>query len=345
MSHYSPPPPLPFGVTCSTCRDHAEPLLCGAGRSTVYGAEAAECQRFEVAATAFDAQIRGWTEVGVPSPPPPPSIPPSSPPDGLNATSGSTPSVLPASSTGGGPVTTVDVYPGCREALEVFFCAEHPVHQQGGVSSPCSDYRRPYQAGSGRCLAFCPAIGRSCPTAALAHCESTCRAVAYPTPFCDVLEITGLDRGSWDEDVLDIMNLYRLEAEQEVPLLRDRRPYYRSIPARRPPGSARKTKLDYYLYATRRNGFTEWMLDTNEFDADGASAFVADSTLAPYHINSEWTVYRRQSSEWSTATLQITCLSAQGGVSAASARWGNAATASWLGLAGLAAWHVTARRR
>ena len=243
----------------------------------------------------------------------------------------------------------MDIYPGCRDALEVFFCAQQAVTQESGQRSHCSSYRRPYEANSGRCLAFCPAIGDACPAAALAYCESRCRAVAYPgASFCDVLEIDGLLPSAWDEDTLDINNLYRIEAAQGTPILRDQRPYYRSIPSRRPAGSARATKLDYYLYATRRRGFTEWVFDTDEFDFNGAQAYVSDATLAPYHINSEWTVWSTRRQEWTTGRINIRCLDVSTASPApASTRWGGGGAAVSLGsaLVAVAAWRAAARRR
>jgi hypothetical protein len=84
------------------------------------------------------------------------------------------------------------------------------------------------------------------------------------------------------------MNVYRIEEEADVPLLRDGRPAYRSIPARRASSaSGRATKLDYYLYSTRIRGFDEWLLDTNDIESDGAIAHASDSNILPYRINSD----------------------------------------------------------
>jgi hypothetical protein len=227
------------------------PVLCGPGRTLIYGVDEIECARFETDAADFDATIASWTTVAI------------------------------ANSSGVTGTASVDAYPGCRDALEVFYCAQQPVLQEAPSTavSTCSDYRRPYSS-VGRCLSFCPAIRDVCPAAAAAHCETFCRDAAFES-FCPVLEVSGLDSRRWDDDTLDIMNLYRLEAEQGSPLLRDGRPFYRSIPARRPAGSARATKLQYYLYATHTRGYTEWLIDTNDLDSDGARAFVADATLAP----------------------------------------------------------------
>ena len=284
----SPPPPRPTEFTCSPCNAHLTnaPRFCGvlSGHTVVYGAEAPECERFEQEAASFDSMITGWM---APPPAPPASNTSASPPPIHN-----------------------ERYPGCRDALATFFCAQQPILQASPSNDPsaCSDYRRPYH-DHGRCLAFCLPIRDACPYAAWDHCETTCRMAAF-TSFCPVLRVTGLDEDRWDEDTLDIENLYRLEAEADVPLLRDGRPYYRSIPARRPEGSSRTTKLDYYLYATRTRGYTEWLIDTNDVDSDGAKAVVSDATLVPYRINSDWTVWEGRTEpigEWTTAPLRISC--------------------------------------
>jgi hypothetical protein len=138
-----------------------------------------------------------------------------------------------------------------------------------------------------RCLAFCPAIRDACPLAAFTFCEQRCRT-SLANDYCRVLEITGLDYGRYPQDTLDLMNTYRIEIEADVPLLRDGRPSYRSIPARRSSSfTGRKNKLDYYLYSTRVGGFSEWLLDTNDVDTDGAVAHASDSNILPYKINSD----------------------------------------------------------
>ena len=42
-------------VTCYMCKEIAPPLLCHPGRTLVYGAEEAECSRFETDSIEFDA--------------------------------------------------------------------------------------------------------------------------------------------------------------------------------------------------------------------------------------------------------------------------------------------------
>lgn len=297
-----PPPPNPFLPDCKLCQQFAEPLLCREGRTQVYAEDKAECARFEAEAVAFDELIRGWTTVLI-----------------TNATARTMPS-LSRYELG----TTVEMYPGCRAALETFFCTQQDVYQDPEVGdgiSGCNEYRRPYMHG-GRCLSFCPAIRAACPAAAHAMCETRCRAASFgASGFCPVLEIYGMERSAWDEDTLDIMNVYRLEAEADAPILRDQRPAYRSIPARRPAGSARATKLDYYLYATRLKGYTEWLFDTNDVDSDGAAAYVSSADLVPYDINSEWTVWRREQREWSTAHIHIRCRNEGSSASSAAPRW------------------------
>ena len=278
-------------VTCYMCKEIAPPLLCHPGRTLVYGAEEAECSRFETDSIEFDARIEEWTTIVATNA--------STTASGASSSASATPSI-----TGSSLVS--DAYPGCRDALEVFFCAQQPVYQAGGLASPCSEFRRPFQGNDGRCLSFCVPIRDMCPPSAHTMCEDHCRSAAFST-FCNVLEISGLDTSRWDEDTLDIMNTYRLEAEQDVPLLRGGRPYYRSIPARRPAGSARATKLDYYLYATNTRGYTEWLLDTDDVDTDGAVAYVSDSTLTPYRVSSVWTVWSAATREWSTSPLTVTC--------------------------------------
>jgi hypothetical protein len=298
------------GGGCGTCEAlHAAPVLCGAGRSLVYGASAQECSLFQADALAFDALIQSWT------------TPPST-----NASS-----------------TDPDPYPGCRDALEVFFCAQQQVFTadeenpalKGSAPSSCSSYRRDYQTS---CRSFCPPIRAACPAAALAHCEERCRTTADEA-YCPIIEVTGLDTARWTQDTLDIINLYRLEAEADVPLLRAGRPLYRSIPARRPAGTGRATKLDYYLYATRIRGFEEWLLDQNDIDADGAVAYVSDSNFAPYRINSDWSIWSDSHNEWTTEKVRIRCYDG-GSRSAAVGRRAQIARAAlwpapaaWLGLA------------
>lgn len=181
-------------------------------------------------------------------------------------------------------------YPGCRSALEVFFCSQQPIYREDSeVASKCSVYRRPDHENVHRCLAFCPAIRDSCPLIASTYCEDRCRTT-LANDYCRVLEITGLDAGRFPVETLDMMNKFRIEAEADEPLLRDGRPAYRSIPARRPSRfGGRSTKLDYFLYSTRIRGFNEWLLDTNDIDTDGAVAHASDSNILPYMINSDCT--------------------------------------------------------
>jgi len=238
-----------MNLLCTPCSSAFPTVLCGDGRTMVYGGSVDECQRFHTDAQAFDEQITQWTVLG-------------------NATAD-------------------ELYPGCRDALETLFCAQQEVTgADAQTPSGCSDYRRHDHANVHRCLTFCPAIRDTCPVAAHQHCEERCRTSLAPA-FCRVIEVVGLATSRYEDDTLDMMNLYRLEAEADVPLLRDGRPSYRSIPARRTSGSGRATKLDYYLYSTRRRGYSEWLLDTNDIEDDGAAAFASDANLEPYRINSD----------------------------------------------------------
>lgn len=279
-------------VSCASVLTPAPPILCGLGRSLIYGASAAECLLFRADAVAFDEVIAKWTMAS--------------------------------------NLTGSSLYPACRDALEVLFCAQQQVFQPDethpdtkGAPSTCSSYRRDYRS---RCLSFCPPIRDACPVAAYTHCEERCRAATFEQ-YCTILEVGGLDPARWSSDTLDMMNLYRLEAEQATPLLRDGRPIYRSIPARRPAGSSRATKLDYYVYATNLRGFTEWLLDTNDIDSDGAVAYVSDSNLAPYRINSDWSIWDAEHHEWSTETVRVRCHDGESSSSAVAWR----ARSAWLG--------------
>ena len=257
-------------TTCVACSSYSsvDTVLCGAGRTTVYGASLGECASFRDSAIEFDALIAQWTAV--------------------------------SNSTG--------AYPGCRAALEVLFCSQQPVYREDGTTlSSCNDHRRPDHTDVHRCLAFCPAVRDSCPAAAFSHCEERCRT-SLAGEYCRVLEIRGLQHSRYSEDVLDLINLYRIEAEADVPLLRDGRPSYRSIPARRSSTSGgRATKLDYYLYSTRVRGFNEWLLDTNDVDTDGATAHASDGNILPYKINSDWSVWHEGLGEWLGEPIQILC--------------------------------------
>ena len=267
--------------TCTLCQSllaasgaTATPVLCGLGRTQVYGASAAECALFRTDETAFDAVIDGWLAPVVDA---------------------------------NGTVVNPDPYPGCRDSLEIFFCAQTPVHQvdednpslKAEAASACSDYRRPYH-GHGLCRSFCSPLKDACPPAAHAHCEEHCRTSSsvVGAGYCDLVEVSGLGGHHWNADAKDMNNLYRLEAEAGNPLLREGRPIYRSIPALRSDGSARATKLDYYIYATRLRGFTEWLIDTNDIADDGAAAYVSASNLAPYLVNSDWNVWSTERREW-----------------------------------------------
>ena len=57
--------PCSGGECCNSCADvlPGGPLLCGAGRTQVYGAERAECERFRSDAEGFDGLINEWTTV------------------------------------------------------------------------------------------------------------------------------------------------------------------------------------------------------------------------------------------------------------------------------------------
>lgn len=293
---------------CTSCQELrlGVPLtLCGAGRSQVYGSSAAECGNFDDAARTFDAQIDRWLTANITG--------------GTAVPSGSESAI----------VAAAKAYPGCRDALEVFFCAQTRIWKadDDGVKvadmpSECSAYRRPYRE-HGYCQSFCQPIRDACPITAHAYCEEYCRSAADAS-YCTILEISGLGTGTgpwhaalWHPDTLDMMNLYRLEAEAGVPILRTSRPMYRSIPARRPPGSVRLTKLDYYLYATNVRGYHEWLLDTNDIDTDGAQAVASDGNFAPYRVNSDWSIWSGDRTEWAAVPLTIRCRTESDATSAA----------------------------
>ena len=272
--------PAGVPVTCVPCASYTPgvaPVLCGSGRTTVYGATTEECAGFRTAATAFDEAITGWTTL---------------------------------------PNSTTAAYPGCRAALEVLFCSQEAIYAMDDDSdddaaaasvSTCNDHRRPDHADVHRCRAFCPAIRDACPAEALKHCEERCRTSLAPE-YCGVIEIIGLQHSRYPEDTVDLMNLYRIEAEADVPLLRNGRPAYRAIPARRTSGSGgRATKLDYYLYSTRARGYDEWLLDTNDLDSDGAVAHASDGNIEPYRLNSDWSVWHEGLAEWLGEPLRIVC--------------------------------------
>jgi len=267
------------------CRACPEPLLCREGRTTIYGASDADCSAFRTLAEDFSARIHSWTAVA-------------------NQTEEAS-------------------YPGCRSALEVFYCSQQPIYREDSeVVSKCSVYRRPDHENVHRCLAFCPAIRDSCPLIASTYCEDRCRTT-LANDYCRVLEITGLDAGRFPVETLDMMNKFRIEAEADEPLLRDGRPAYRSIPARRPSRfGGRSTKLDYFLYSTRIRGFNEWLLDTNDIDTDGAVAHASDSNILPYMINSDWSVWWPQQSMWLGEPIRVTCLGDTVGSAAPHARGG-----------------------
>ena len=71
-------------------------------------------------------------------------------------------------------------------------------------------------------------------------------------------------------------------------------------------------------------------------------AYVSDSNMVPYRINSEWSVWVRRTREWSTSPLHVRCVDDQmgaGSAAAASARGGLAwATATVLAV-GASAWY------
>ena len=112
-----------------------------------------------------------------------------------------------------------------------------------------------------------------------------------------------------------------------MPLLRNGRPAYRSIPARRATrGTGRVNKLDYYLYSTRDKGFDEWVLDPNDVSTDGARAVVSASGMRPEEINSDWSIFSDERGEWSGDHISITC---RGDGTAASSNSAAAARAPW----------------
>ena len=86
-----------------------------------------------------------------------------------------------------------------------------------------------------------------------------CARALAPFAALQVIQVSGVGAG-WPIEVQDVNNNFRLVTEQGVPILRNLRPSYRSIPARRSGGS-RKAKLDYFLYSTAANGFIEWLID------------------------------------------------------------------------------------
>ena len=169
--------PLQVPVKClleggMSCKRCSESFLCGDGRTTVYGSTVRECSRFHTAARAFDTMIRRWTVVD-------------------NS-------------------TAAELYPGCRQALETFFCSQEEVYRDDGVEpSACSAYRRPDHTNVHRCLAFCPAIRDTCPAAAYAYCQERCRSLHVPD-YCNVIEVVGLEHSRYPPDTVDIMNLYRI---------------------------------------------------------------------------------------------------------------------------------------
>jgi len=209
--------------------------------------------------------------------------------------------------------TAAELYPGCRQALETFFCSQEEVYRDDGVEpSACSAYRRPDHTNVHRCLAFCPAIRDTCPAAAYAYCQERCRSLHVPD-YCNVIEVVGLEHSRYPPDTVDIMNLYRIEQEADTALLRNGRPYYRSIPARRyggqygAGGGGSTTKQEYFLYSTQIRGFPEWLLDTNDEDSDGAVAFVSDANMEPSKINSDWNVWSPSKRVWTGEPMHIIC--------------------------------------
>ncbi len=214
-------PPL----VCLDCSRHVHATLCFDGRTPTYGQTISECSAFRTAEKEF-AELSETLAYDAPT----------------NTTSSE-----------------------CLDALAVYYCAQQEVFQDDGLTpSACSTYRRPQHADVHTCLSFCTRVREACPGgregAAHRHCEESCRAV-HVGDYCKVIQLTGLDPSAWPEDTLDITNVYRLEAEADIPQLRNGRPTYRSIPARRSREAAaksgRKNKLDYYIYSTRQAGYDE----------------------------------------------------------------------------------------
>lgn len=264
---------LSLGLTCEACSESA--TVCSRpGRTTVYGAQGSvdglavdECPMWYEMEQDFTAMIARWVVTG-------------------NRTS---------------------VH--CEAALSAFFCGQQRVFADETKTSisACSSHGRPFMANVHQCLSFCPAILDSCPQAeAAAWCEEKCRATFIPS-YCDILDLSGVSPRLFPPDLVDINNLFRLESEAGLPLLRNGRPSYRSIPARRIGGGGRKNKLDYYLYSTNERGYTEWLIDPNDLSHDGASAFVASAEMHPRVVNSEWMVWSPGRREWSGVPLRIVC--------------------------------------
>mmetsp|Transcript_5827 Transcript_5827/g.15162 ORF Transcript_5827/g.15162 Transcript_5827/m.15162 type:complete len:190 (-) Transcript_5827:60-629(-) len=137
------------------------------------------------------------------------------------------------------------------------------------------------------------------------HCEEYCRTT-FSFEYCQVLEVSGVD-GDWPVEVRDINNNFRLETERGIPILRNGRPSYRSIPARRGRGNA--AKLDYFIYSTEARGFTEWLIDRNDLEADGAAGFFASASYLPQSLNTDWVFWREGPPlpSWTTTRLSIVC--------------------------------------
>lgn len=228
------------------------------------------------------------------------------------------------------------------QELAAFLCAQHRVYHafevvaQGGTTvsvtstlSACNTFRRDFLTSIEQCNLFCPAVRRACATTLMppSYCEDYCRS-AFEFEYCQVLEVSGVDH-SWPIEVRDVNNNYRLETEQELPILRNGRPSYRSIPARRGFGS-RTAKLNYFLYSTHVAGFTEWLFDSNDIESDGAAGFLASANFLPQTMSADWSFWREEQKvpTWSSVRLSIVCqddiLTSQISAAAASSRCVNA---------------------
>ena len=220
--------------------------------------------------------------------------------------------------------------PACYDALAVLYCAQEPVLSaasscvEGAAGSSartcsssdyssCSSHGREYTRGVHDCTLFCPAVAEACDGVAssLADCEAWCHALHVRASYCEVLRVSGVADAlgvDWDVEVRDINNRYRLVKEVGTPVLIEGRPQYRSIPARRTGGVGRASTINYYMYATRHRGFSEWLLDTDNKKSNGAAAFVAAANVQPEHANSKWEVWNREQDAWIAVNLTLTCL-------------------------------------
>ena len=204
----------------------------------------------------------------------------------------------------------------CMDALRQFWCSQQRVYQvvrSTGTStavtqttsvSSCSTYRRPFLSTLNNCLRFCPAIEAACAGSNVAsrYCETTCQE-NIGTEFCPLIRFGGVD-DSWPDEVQDVNTVFRIETDAAAPILANGRPRYRSVPSRR---SRFSSRVDYYLYSTERSGFTEWLIDRNDNEVDGATAFVASNDFAPSDIHSGWAFWHAENKEWQGVALAVVC--------------------------------------